>query len=86
MKKKKKKRTFTPGWYYQPGVKVSTRPRAQLTLYSRLVLPTGSKSPPLLPVVNLYSRKRTPGWATGSKGGCQPGVYVIPVLVLLYTL
>jgi hypothetical protein len=75
--------TFTPGWYYQPGVKVSARPRAQLTLYSRLVLPTGSKSLPLLPVVNFYSRKRTPGWTTGSKGGCQPGVYVIPVLVIV---
>jgi hypothetical protein len=73
--------TFTPGWYYQPGVKVSARPRPSWLFTPGWYYQPGVKVSPLLPVVNLYSRKRTPGWATGSKGGCQPGVYVIPVLV-----
>ena len=36
---------FTPGASHQPGVKV---------LYSRCVLPTGSKGIPLLPVGNTH--------------------------------
>jgi hypothetical protein len=42
---------------YQPGVKVSARPRAQLTLYSQLRLPTGSKSPPFTPGCELLLLK-----------------------------
>jgi hypothetical protein len=65
--KKKRKKDFYSRLVLPTGSKSVCQATAQLTLYFRLVLPTRSKSPPFLLVVNLYSRKRTPG-SIGSKG------------------
>ena len=61
-----KGRTFSPGWWLQPGLKVY--------FYSRLVAPTGSKGlPPGRGCARGWKVTFSPGWSH------QPGLKVSPL-------